>query len=353
MRFLDVRVRVGYCTFLVRGGSETRTYARRRRRYLRVRFVVIPLILFAVGAALFEYGGSSASSEGEDPDPTEQSQPESSSEREPSRDLDEAWDTATARDPSPSLATPGETVDFGRRIALTFDDGPDPVTTPAILDVLRAYNLKATFFVYGARAERHPEIIKRIVGEGHTLGNHTYYHRDMTKLPPALMVKELRDAQAAVDQALGNHSRMTLFRPPCGAPYNTETEALPLFQRVMQEQEMYPVMWNIDPRDWALEGRPDLIVDNVAQNTPADGGVILLHDTQPQTADALRGILDHYIAGGFGFTDARNLLAEKYGVNPEGIEADSGTLQPGMVQEPGDPGEDVPGDGSPLADCLT
>ena len=238
-------------------------------------------------------------------------------------------------------------MEFGHRIALTFDDGPDPITTPAILDVLRAYGLSATFFVYGARAERHPELIQRIAGEGHTLGNHTYHHRDMAKLPADLMVKELQDTQVVVDQALGSHSQMTLFRPPCGAPYNTEAEALPLFQRVMQEQGMYPVMWNIDSRDWALEGYPDLIVDNVAQSTPADGGVILLHDTQSQTVDTLPRILDYYIAADFEFTEVRNLLAEKYGVEPEGIAADSSTLQPGVIPQPGDPG-----DVSYMADCL-
>lgn len=115
---------------------------------------------------------------------------------------------------------------------------------------------------------------------------------------------------------------------------------------------MYPVMWNIDPRDWALEGHPDLIIDNVAQSTPGDGGVILLHDTQPQTVDALPGILDHYVAADFGFTDVRNLLAEKYGVDAEDIEADADALQPGEIPQPGDSSEDVPDGVSSLADCL-
>ena len=115
---------------------------------------------------------------------------------------------------------------------------------------------------------------------------------------------------------------------------------------------MYPVMWNIDPRDWALEGHPDLIIDNVAQSTSGDGGVILLHDTQLQTVEALPGILDHYITAGFEFTDVRNLLAEKYGVDPEGIEADSDALQPGAIPQPRDPSEDVPAEVSSLAECL-
>src|SRR5215204_3190035 len=258
---MDVSCWFRYGVLLMRRGSENQPHGHRparRRRNRRLAFAMVLLLIpIAAGIAFVEHRDTFPSKEAEQPKPSERSQPESPVSSETERSVDETWAAAVAQDASPSLAVPGETIAFGHRIALTFDDGPDPATTPAILDVLRDYHVKGTFFVIGARAEQHPELIDRIVSEGHTLGNHTYYHRDLTKLPPALMVKELRDAQAAVDQALGNHSRMTLFRPPCGAPYNTETEALPLFQRVMQEQEMYPVMWNIDPRDWALEGHPD------------------------------------------------------------------------------------------------
>lgn len=238
-------------------------------------------------------------------------------------------------------------MNFDHRIALTFDDGPDPATTPAILDVLRDYDLKATFFVIGARAEQHPELIRRIVSEGHTLGNHTYYHRDMTRLAPDLMLGELQDTQAAVDQALGSHSRLTLFRPPCGAPYNTETENLPMFQRFMREQRMYPVMWNIDPQDWSFADRPDLVVSSAVQSTPESGGVVLLHDTQPQTAEALPGILAYYASANFEYTGVRDLLAEKYRVEPDAIEARSDVSRPDAARS------GAPDDLDSLAECLT
>jgi peptidoglycan-N-acetylglucosamine deacetylase len=284
----------------------------------------------------------------------EQSRPEPPPAVKPGQSVDEAWAAATAQEVSPSLATPGETMRFGHRVALTFDDGPDPTTTPAILDILRDHNLKATFFVIGARAEQHPELIQRIVSEGHTLGNHTYYHRDMTKLPPEQMLKELRDTQAVISQVLGSHSQVTLFRPPCGAPYNTETDMLPSFQGFMQEQKMYPVMWSVDSRDWALRDQPDLIVNNVVQNTPEDGGVILLHDTQPQTIDALPGIIDRYTAANFEFTGVRDLLAEKYRVEPDGIEPDpNASQQPGATSQLSVPGGDAPDNLNSLAECLT
>lgn len=317
------------------------------------------MVLFAVlalGIALFGCGSSTPSSNKARPSRTaEQARPEPSSTSSAAgadRSTDKAWATAISRESSPGLATPDEIPEFNHRIALTFDDGPDPTTTPAILDILRSYGLKATFFVIGARAQQHPELIRRIVSEGHTLGNHTYYHRDMTRLPSDSMLKELRNTQTVIDQALGSHSRLTLFRPPCGAPYNVETDRLAMFQRFMRERRVYPVMWNIDPRDWSFEDQPGSVVNSVVQNTPQDGGVVLLHDTQPQTVDALPGILDYYSAANFEFTGVRELLAEKYGVDPAGIEATPDAPRPGTTR-PVVPGKNAPDSLDSLAECLT
>lgn len=321
-------------------------------RYHRLVLITVSSILLAM--VLSSCGRSTPQGESERSQPTEQqSRAESTSVANPDQNIDEAWAIATIRDASPSLATPGETMGFDGRIALTFDDGPDPTTTPTILDVLRQYGLKATFFVIGARVEQHPELVERIVSEGHTLGNHTYNHRDMSKLAPELALEELQDTQAAIDQALGYHYPVTLYRPPCGAPYITETDKLPTFQKFMQAQKMYPVMWTIDSRDWALEGQPDIVFDNVLQGTPGEGGVILLHDTQTQTAEALPRILDYYTAAAFNLTGVRDLLAEKYGVEPGGIEADPNNLQSGAVPPLELSGGNHPGNLNSLAECLT
>lgn len=268
----------------------------------------------------------------------------------PDQVMNEAWADAVAQEGSPSLSASGETLRFGHRIALTFDDGPDPASTPAILDILRERNIKATFFVIGDRAERYPELVRRMVEEGHTLGNHTYHHEDMTVLTPDSMRKEIRETQAAVERASGVRHRISLFRPPCGAPYLTETDRLPEFQDLMREQKMYPVMWNIDPRDWSYEGSPGLVVDSVVQSTPEDGGVLLLHDTQPQTAAALPEILNYYASAGFGFTGVREMLAEKYGVSANGIEDVSRAPAPRQQTAPK---PDVAEDALSSADCLT
>ena len=315
--------------------------------------MVLLLIPIAAGIAFVEYRDTFPSKEAEQPKPSERSQPESPVSSETGRSMDETWAAVVAQDASPSLAVPGETMPFGHRIALTFDDGPDPVTTPAILDVLRDYHVKGTFFVIGARAEQHPELIDRIVSEGHTLGNHTYYHRDLTKLTPELVSRELQDTQAVIDEVLGEHSQITLFRPPCGAPYITQMEGLPVFQEAMREQRLYPVMWTIDSRDWALENQPESIVDNLAQSTPEGGGVVLLHDTQPQTVEALPKVIERYSTAGLEFTGVRDLLAEKYGVDPNGIEADPDATRPSTPLQPEVSDNNRLSDLNSLAECLS
>ncbi len=232
----------------------------------------------------------------------------------------DAWRAIAAHDPSPSLAVRGETYDYGRRIALTFDDGPDPEVTPAILDVLGEHNLRATFFVVGQRVAQNPEILRRIVQEGHTLGNHTYSHANLADLNARQMRDEMRSTQEAVDRALGYHYPMTLMRPPYGAPYLSDRYKLPLFRSVMRQQRAYPVMWTVDSRDWELDGQAGSVAANVRVSTSKKGGVILLHDTHQSTAEALPQIIARFAAAGFSFTTVREMLADKYGVEPDSIQ---------------------------------
>lgn len=135
------------------------------------------------------------------------------------QDMAEVWAAAVAGDSSPDLATNGKTGTSGDRIALTFDDGPDPHSTPRILATLRQRHVKATFFVVGSRVEEHPGLVRQIVKEGHAIGNHSYDHADMSLLIPGQIRLELQCTQKAVDGALGYHYRMALMRPPYGSPY--------------------------------------------------------------------------------------------------------------------------------------
>ncbi len=232
----------------------------------------------------------------------------------PTLDMGRVWSAATIGDPWPGLATDGNTGTSGGRVSLTFDDGPDPVITPQVLDTLREHDLKATFFVVGRRVAENPDLLRRVVEEGHSLGNHTYNHVDMADLDPTGMRRELRRTQRAVDDALGYHHPMVLMRPPYGSPYFGDPAALPVVREVVRDQGLFAVAWTLDPRDYMFDGRPDNVARRVAR---ADGQgerdeVILLHDTNRQSAEALPEIIAHYNSSRIRFATVDELLADKY-----------------------------------------
>ena len=236
---------------------------------------------------------------------------------EPPPNMGRVWAAALTRDPTPDLAIGGSVGTSGNGIALTFDDGPDPQTTPLILDTLRERGVRATFFVVGRQVAENPSLLRRIVAEGHTIGNHTYDHADLSGLGAQQMRTQLRGTQEAVDDALGHHHPMELMRPPYGNPYAEGSSALPAFRGVVREEGLFPVTWTVDPSDYLLGGNPDGVVRAVARADDAgrDGErdeVVLLHDNQRQTAEALPEIIDHYEGSGRGFVGVEELLADKY-----------------------------------------
>ncbi len=290
--------------------------ARRRRFKVRrtsfVLAVFLIVVLFYFWAPLY---GSSERVYTQAVLPEAEILPEPPDLRQP--DMERVWDAAIAKDSWPDLATHGKTGTSGRRIALTFDDGPDPRSTPRILDSLREHDLKATFFVLGHRVKERPGLLRRIVKEGHTIGNHAYNHTDMSDLSQRRMRLELRRTQAAVDHALGYHYPMVLMRPPYGNPYLDSSDALPVFRKVVRDQKLFPILWTVDPRDYLLGGHPQGVVRGVvrADETGRKGNkdqVLILHDTHRQTADALPQIIDHYERSGRRFADVGELLAHRY-----------------------------------------
>jgi peptidoglycan/xylan/chitin deacetylase (PgdA/CDA1 family) len=288
------------------------------RRVVAVVAPLFVLLLLSFGALTHAPSSSipgripsvSAVEAGSMPDPPEAPAPEPS-------DGGQLWAAAIAQDPWPDLATNGTTGTSGGRIVLTFDDGPDPRTTPPVLDALREHNVKATFFVVGSQVAKHPDLLRRIAEEGHAIGNHTYNHADMSELSPQRMRSELRATQQAVDGALGYHYPMVLMRPPYGNPYFEGSEALPAFREVVRGQGLIPVTWTVDPGDYRRGDHPGGIVRAVVR---ADEGgregesdeVLLLHDNHGQTAQALPQIIDYYEGSGRTFAQVGELLADKY-----------------------------------------
>lgn len=154
----------------------------------------------------------------------------------------------------------------GRRVALTFDDGPASPFTEQILDILRDRRVPATFFVCGQNVDRHPEIVRRIRAEGHTIGNHTYSHPFLYFRGREKIRQEIGRTQDSVERVIGE--RPGLFRPPYGARW------FGLYP-VLRERGMRAVLWSDTGYDWKLDaaGAARAVLSRVAP-----GAVILLHD---------------------------------------------------------------------------
>ena len=179
------------------------------------------------------------------------------------------------------------------KIALTFDDGPGEAT-PAILDMLKQAEIRATFFLCGQNVERYPDLARRIAEEGHEIGNHTHSHPRLLGRTPGKIAWEIETAQSIIEHRTGN--RPKLFRPPYGLRW------FGLFP-VLKRNGLTSVMWSVNSRDWK---RPHTaIVQHVVKET-GPGAIILFHDGVPPrksgnrqvTVAALRDIL-HATMGRF------------------------------------------------------
>lgn len=154
------------------------------------------------------------------------------------------------------------------RVAITFDDGPSPTYTPQILDILKDKDVKATFFVVGKKVLKYPEIAKRIVNEGHDIGNHTHSHRDLVPATRRIVLNESRKGASAIKRVTGAESR--LFRPPRGLYSNA-------VRRLLVEEEGWTiVLWTVSSVDWRAPN-PERIVRRVKRYA-RQGGIILFHD---------------------------------------------------------------------------
>ncbi|MFF2157088.1 polysaccharide deacetylase family protein [Paenibacillus chitinolyticus] len=154
----------------------------------------------------------------------------------------------------------------GKKVALTFDDGPDLNYTPQVLDILKKHQVKATFFVIGSRAQTHPEIIRRMVREGHVVGNHSYSHPFMPKLTASEFSSQIMRTQEVIKPLTGYTPR--LVRPPYGAINEEQV-------RWMSDHHLLAVNWDVDSLDWkGLSGKQ--VYHNIVDNARA-GSVILQH----------------------------------------------------------------------------
>ena len=183
-----------------------------------------------------------------------------------------------------------------REIALTFDDGPHPVYTLQLLNILRRTHTPATFFVVGEQVEKFPGLVRLEVAEGHEIADHTYDHVNLTVIPPELVAYEVQHCNTAIVRATGAPVRF--FRPP-GGEYNGETV------REVSKHGFITTLWTNDPGDFSHPAASAIQAHVTAHLE--NGGIILLHDGIPQTLSALPAIIAEAKRRGFQFVTVSRL----------------------------------------------
>ena len=187
----------------------------------------------------------------------------------------------------------------GPYLAITFDDGPHPKNTPRLLDMLKERGIKATFYVIGQNVVQYPEIMKRMVAEGHEIGNHSYSHPSLTKCSPGKVAEEITKTNEAIFQTSGD--KPTTMRPPYGATNSSIT------QRLHDEFGLAVILWSVDPLDWKIR-KASHVSNHILQNSKS-GSIILAHDIHPSTIDAMPAALDGLLAKGHKFVTVSELIA--------------------------------------------
>ena len=180
-----------------------------------------------------------------------------------------------------------------KMVALTFDDGPDPKTTPQALDILKKYGAKATFFMVGQNIAGNEAIVKRVHNEGHQIGIHTWDHPVLTKLPLESAQKEILDTQTAINNVIG--IKPTITRPPYGAINAT----------IQNSVDQSFIMWNVDSLDWKTRNTK-AIMQEIAKTQP--GSIILMHDIHQTSIDALPSVLEYLKSNGYTLVTVDELL---------------------------------------------
>lgn len=198
------------------------------------------------------------------------------------------------------------------KVALTFDDGPDPTWTPKILDILRDKQVPATFFIIGQNAESYPGLVQRMLREGHDVGSHTFTHPNLADTSPGVTALELNATQRLF-QAITGRS-LLLFRPPFlgDAEPTTADELVPIQQA--QALGYVTVGLHVDPNDWQHPPAEEIVAHTIAQitdpNPETRGQIVLLHDSggdRAQTVAALPALIDQLRDRGYQFVAVSTL----------------------------------------------
>ena len=187
-------------------------------------------------------------------------------------------------------------VDCANCVAITYDDGPGAETN-RLLDKLKAKNAHASFMVIAPSAEQHPELLKRMKAEGHTIGNHTKSHRQLNTLPYDQVSQEIDAGNAAIKKATGQSTRWV--RPPYGATNPTVDQAT-------RDKGVSQALWDVDTVDWK-DRNSEHVCSSAVQGARA-GSIVLMHDIHPTTVDAADCVIDGLRAKGLELVSLDRLL---------------------------------------------
>ncbi len=189
-------------------------------------------------------------------------------------------------------------------VALTFDDGPEILNTPKILDILKEKGVPATFFVMGKQIKEFPDEMKRIVNEGHAIANHTYTHYDSRRIWTDKLRKEIQSTQEEMARVVGK--KPDIFRPPYGSFSKAD-------MRLLNELGMRNILWSVDTLDWSGTTAEDIL--KIVHRDISPGGIVLQHNFQSDrlkgTVVALPKIIDELKAKGYRFVTIQTLLANQ------------------------------------------
>ena len=191
-----------------------------------------------------------------------------------------------------------------KMVAITYDDGPNPVHTNAILDILEKYDARATFFDLGYLAEKYPDVVKREAALGCEVGSHSWDHKNFNKIKEPEIKADVAKTEAVFQKVLG-HSPAS-FRPPYGNCNDQVKKLIPL-----------PIyLWSVDTLDWKSRNA-DAIMAEVKKIKDLDGKVILLHGIYPSTAEATAKLIPYLQEQGYELVTVSELIEAKHGKKPE------------------------------------
>jgi peptidoglycan-N-acetylglucosamine deacetylase len=193
-------------------------------------------------------------------------------------------------------------------VAITFDDGPNPNFTPQLLDVLKTKGVKATFFVVGLHVKKYPEIAKRIVDEGHNIGNHTYTHKEMAPSTRRMVLAQVNKTAQVISKVTG--VKTNLFRPPRGI-YSSAVRRL-----LVDEKKYRIILWSVSSLDW--RGLSAEKIDRRVMRYVKPGAILLFHDSgalvrregasRENTVEALPLVIDSLVAKGYKIVTITEML---------------------------------------------